>query len=260
MAAPDLKKNQTEIGVAQERREHIERRSLTPAAENIEYALYKMVTAKTKAEESDGNWLVSYADMMTLLVGFFLLLQSFSKIDSTKFEQVKKETTKLFGGEYKIPFEKLTTKLKDVVKTQNLEGQVVFQESDAGIEITFRGALFFDSGSVALRSEAKTLLDRFIPTINENAKDFGVTVEGHTDNRPVVGGQYTSNWELSSLRACTVLKLFESNGFSRFKLRALGWGDTKPIVPNEDAKGIPLAENQSQNRRVVVKILRDFGD
>lgn len=209
-------------------------------------------------ESSEGNWLVSYADMMTLLVGFFVLLLSFSKLDATQFEKIKKETTKVFGGEYKMPFEDLGKNLKKVIDKSKLSNQVYVKETDEGIEITFRGALFFESGSTILKEEAKNLMSQLIPEISSNAKDFGITVEGHTDNKPLSGGAFPSNWELSSVRACTVLRMFQEQGFDPHKLKAIGWGEQKPIFPNADEAGNPIPQNQAQNRRVVIKIIRDF--
>jgi chemotaxis protein MotB len=211
-------------------------------------------------DESESNWLVSYADMMTLMVGFFVMLQSFSKTDAARFEQVKRSATKIFGGEYHMPYEKLTKKVKQVINQQNLNSQVLFTESDDGVIVSFRGALFFSSGSYELNKEALDLLEKLIPTIGENGKEMGIVVEGYTDNRPATGNKSFSNWELSSLRACAVLKLFEAKGFNRDKLRAQGFGDTHPVVPNEDDKGVSLPDNQAQNRRVVIKILRSFDE
>lgn len=208
--------------------------------------------------DDESNWLVSYADMMTLLVGFFVMLQSFSKVDMMKYEQIKKETTKVFGGEYKVPFEKLSQQMKEMVKKENLTDQVLFQESEEGINITFRGALFFDSGLAKLKIEAIDLLGKLIPVISDQAKEFGIVVEGHTDNRPIVSPIFASNWELSSNRACTVLRMFEEKGFNRSRIKAIGWGDTRPIVPNTDENGNQIPENQAQNRRVVIRILRNF--
>lgn len=214
--------------------------------------------SKGGGHDDESNWLVSYADMMTLLVGFFVMLQSFSKVDTAKYETIKREATKVFGGEYKVPFENFSRRLKEDVKRSNLQDQVFFNESDEGINITFRGALFFESGSSNLKAEAKQLLLGLIPTIAEQGKDFGIVVEGHTDNRPMVGGVFASNWELSSVRACSVLRLFEEKGFDRTRLKALGWGDTRPILPNNDSAGNPIVENQSQNRRVVIRIIRNW--
>ncbi|MGE3975646.1 MAG: flagellar motor protein MotB [Bdellovibrionales bacterium] len=227
------------------------------AATSIRHKREQLHVHTTSEEES--SWLISYADMMTLLVGFFVMLQSFSKIDNTKFEQIKKATTKVFGGEYQVPFEKFSKSMKAVVGASGAGDQVVFHETDAGVDVTFRGALFFDSGSTELRQQAKDLLNSLVPIITEQAQDFGIVVEGHTDNNPVLkGGIYQSNWELSSVRACTVVRIFEEMGFERTRLKALGWGDTRPILPNADDSGKINPENQSQNRRVVIKILKDF--
>lgn len=223
-----------------------------------DYHRYKALNQRAKQhEEGEANWLVSYADMMTLLVGFFVLLLSFSKIDANKYEQIKRETIKTFGGEYKVPFEKLSGKVKEIVEKEKLSDQVLFHETDDGLEVTFRGALFFDSGSTLLKEQAQKLLNQLIPTLSAQAKEYGILVEGHTDNRPVSGGIYPTNWELSSVRACTVLRMFEAQGFDASRLRAQGWGDKRPVVPNEDEHGNQLPANQAQNRRVVIRILRN---
>ncbi len=230
-----------------------------PLEEQDEYHRYKNQKLHRTSEENESNWLVSYADMMTLLVGFFVMLLSFSKVDAAKYEQIKKATTKLFGGEYKVPFEKLTSKMKTAVESQGLKDQVLFSETDEGVEITFRGALFFDSGSVTLRSDALDLLHKLIPPIAQEAKGFSIEVEGHTDDVPLShghGGVVATNWELSSLRACTVIRIFEESGFDRSKLKPLGWADTKPLVPNKTPDGSSITANQAQNRRVVIRVLK----
>lgn len=229
---------------------------------NRKKASEKLRTLKKHArgpqeEESESNWLMSYADMMTLLVGFFVMLLAFSSLDFKKYEKLKQETTKVFGGEYKVPFEEVSKTLKDVVKAQKLQDQVVFEESEEGITITFRGALFFASGSSELQPKALNLLEKVVPVIQKKGKNFGIIIEGHTDDSPIVTKRFPSNWELSSVRACTVLRLFEENGFPSKKMQALGWGDTKPIVPNRDENGVAIPLNRAQNRRVVIRVLKD---
>lgn len=209
-------------------------------------------------ETDDGEgWLISYADLMTLLVGFFIVLQSFSTIDDQSFEKVKKETTLLFGGEYKVPFEDLKKSIENVLVDPQIKNQVVIEPSEKGLTVTFRGALFFDPGSVELKPQALGLMEKIIPVISSQASDFGIVVEGHTDDVPLNGkGPILSNWELSSLRACRILHLFEVAQFAREKMKALGWGDTRPVVPNKDSSGVDIPANQAQNRRVVIKIIK----
>ncbi len=201
-------------------------------------------------DDGEHIWLVSYADMVTLLLGFFILLLSFSKIDPTKLEKVKKSATQVFGGEYKVPFAQVTDQLKKAVAGAGVSDQVMFQQTEQGVEITFRGALFFDSGSAIVKPEAMSLLSKVIPVIKSQTDKFDVVIEGHTDNVKISSAQFASNWELSSVRACSVLRVFETYGFNPKQLMAIGWGETKPIVSNDDP------ELRSQNRRVVVRILK----
>ena len=79
-------------------------------------------------------------------------------------------------------------------------------------------------------------------------------IEGHTDDVPINTAKFRSNWELASARAVNVLYVFENNGFPREKLAALAFADTQPKVPNRDAAGTPLRDNQATNRRVLVYI------
>lgn len=209
-----------------------------------------------KSEDGESLWLLSYSDMMTLLFGFFVLLMSFSKIDFEAFEKVKKETTTLFGGEYKKPFQQMKTELKDKVALSGLNDKAVFDELEKGLTITFRGSVFFESGSAELKPEAIAMLKQVIPIVKRQNSKFNVVVEGHTDDNPINSDKFPSNWELSSHRASAVLRLFEENGFEKKHLRAIGFADTLPVLPNRDDNNQAIAENQSQNRRIVLKLVR----
>ena len=204
-------------------------------------------------DETESAWLVSYADMMTLIVGFFAILLASSKIDPAKFELVKKETTQLFGGQYQIPFKGLSDDMKKIVASSGLSDQIRFQQTEDGVAITFQGAMFFESGAVDLRAEAVTLLTRLAPIIKTKAKDLDILIEGHTDDVPISSSRFPSNWELSSMRACSVLRLFLENGFDAERLKAIGLGSTQPVVPNGDEA------SRSQNRRVVIRLMKSFG-
>ena len=216
---------------------------------------FKLRTSN-EADEGESIWLLSYADLMTLLFGFFALLMSFSKIDVEAFEKVRKETTEIFGGEYTKPFQQMKDQLRDQVRLQGLNDKALFDELEKGITITFRGSVFFDSGSAELKPESIDLLKKVIPIIKKQTVQYNVVVEGHTDDNPIQSDKYPSNWELSSNRASAVLRLFEEHGFSRAHLRAIGFADTLPIVTNRNPTGIAVAENQSQNRRIVIKLIR----
>ncbi len=208
------------------------------------------------AEEGDGNWIVSYADMMTLLCVFFVLMYSMANPDPKKYEEMKRETSQYFGGVYKQPYRQLLEKLQGIVKERGLEKVVAIDADESGVTATFRGTLFFDSGRTDLSPNGADVLTQLGGVIKKEAPGFKLIVEGHTDDSPISSATYPSNWELSGSRASRVIRMFESQGFDRKLLTAIGFGDTRPLVPNRDAKGVPIPQNQSQNRRVILKIMK----
>lgn len=207
-------------------------------------------------EEAEG-WLISYADMMTLLVGFFVILLSFAKVDDEKFEDVKKAAAKQFGGIYQIPFGELANRLKAMLEKQGLGNQFVIKQTSLGVNISFFGAVFFETGSADIKPDGRNLLDKLIPLMKAEAKDFQVVVEGHTDDVPLSSnGHFKTNWELSGTRASRVINVFETFGYPKSVLTAVGYGEARPIVPNRSPEGAPIEANRAQNRRVVIKLIK----
>lgn len=205
-------------------------------------------------DDGEGNWLVSYADMMTLLFGFFVILTAFSTPDPGKVEKLKETTAKSMGGQYTKPFESLNLSLKNILEEMKLDQQVKIIDTGDGIAISSRGTLFFDSGSSQLKPEAEKLMQEIAAILAREALDFKILVEGHTDDVPTNSKLYPSNWELSSARASTVVRLLEAKGIPHANLRPLGLADTEPSVPNLSEQGAPLPENRAINRRIVVRI------
>ena len=208
-------------------------------------------------DHGEGNWLVSYADMMTLLVGFFVILLSFASMDTEKFEEARKSITAEFGGTYQVPYAELGDRIREALKKLGVGDQLLLKVSDSGVEISFRGTVFFETGSADLKEEATPVLENLINAVKADTDALDITVEGHTDDVPIVHGKlFRNNWELSSLRACRVLESFIASGLPTSNLTAVGYGDAHPVVPNRDANGTGIPENQSQNRRVVIKLVR----
>lgn len=205
--------------------------------------------------DTEGVWLISYADMMTLLMGFFALMLSMSTFDEDKFKAVGSQTALYFGGEVVEPFEKTGQAIKELIKAKGLEEQVNVAVAFSGITITFEGTLFFVSGSFEPKGGAKELMNELLKILDDQAPDKKYLIEGHTDDTPISRGVIASNWELSSLRANAVARLFETYKFKREQILTIGLGETRPILPNRDEAGQPILQNQEQNRRVVIKVL-----
>jgi chemotaxis protein MotB len=209
-------------------------------------------------DDGEGNWLVSYADMMTLLFGFFVIMTAFSTPDAAKVEKLKQETAKSMNVKYENPYENLTLSVGKVVKDFSLDKEIKMEETGDGIALIFRGTLFFDSGSAILRQEASNVVSKIAELLAPQSKGFKVIVEGHTDDAPIVSKTFPSNWELSSARASSVVRLLETKGFEHKMLRPLGLADTEPLLPNHDASGAVIQENRAQNRRIVIRLQKNL--
>jgi chemotaxis protein MotB len=210
-----------------------------------------------KKEEGEGPWIVSYADLMTLLMGFFAMMYSMSKPDVAKLEQAKKANTERFGGHYEEPYKALENALKKTVKANGIEKQVQIESGYDGVIMTFTGTTFFESGDFHVKDEAVNIVSKLAGTIKTEAKGYNIRIEGHTDSAPIAHPIIASNWELSGIRAARIAQLFENQGFGKKQLTVTGWGETKPVVPNENTDGTPNLENRSKNRRVVIKVFKD---
>jgi chemotaxis protein MotB len=128
-----------------------------------------------------------------------------------------------------------------------------------GVSITFQSTVFFDTLSADVKPEGKVVLDKLIETIatrqQADKKEYRIIVEGHTDSRPILGGTFPTNWELSGARASRVVRMFLDLGFSPQKLAAIGYGETRPEAPSRTPAGEWDEEALSKNRRVVLRIL-----
>ena len=233
-----------------------------------ERMMYRRQRKRKKVSHSD-DWLMTYADMITLLLCFFVLFAAASisqKKNTAKVHLVQKEE-KTQNSEPPEPgveatFDKTSEQvpppasLPEIV--DNLKSQGVADIEQKGDRITsleINSAAFFDSGSAILSPAGKLILHDVAGNLKaEKFKDYQVTVEGHTDDAPINTSLFPSNWELSTARAAAVVRFFLDEGISAQKLRAAGYADTFPKVSNRDSNGRSIPENQAQNRRVVIKL------
>jgi chemotaxis protein MotB len=213
---------------------------------------------KSGGEDDSEAWLVSYADMMTLIACFFILMMAFANFEPKKFSNRASAVSESFTG--KDPGEKSenqANQLKEAIESNPaLTGKVETKISDNGLELTFSSATLFSSGSAEISPEGFAPLTLMVDMIKKQNPDFRIVVEGHTDDQPVKKGSgIKNNWSLSSSRAGSVIDVFESEGFKSRQLVAVGYADTRSLLPNKNKKGEPIPENMQKNRRVVIKVL-----
>jgi chemotaxis protein MotB len=215
--------------------------------------------------ENLDRWLLTYADMITLLLAFFVVMYSMSQLDAKKFGKVTEALTGLLRGGESILNEQVDyTKtghgllnignLKMIQRSVEKRFETTTRHQEVHTEITERGLVvhvmesaLFTPGSADLQARSREILDlvsdMILPLPNH------IRVEGHTDDRPIMTPIYPSNWELSSARATSVVRYFLGQGLAPGRVSALGYGEYRPVRPNN------TIENRARNRRVDIVIL-----
>jgi chemotaxis protein MotB len=209
-------------------------------------------------EDESGAWLMSYADMMTLIACFFILLIAFASFDPVGFTIKTQEIANHFNRDrQKHSMTKLEILQEEISQHPELIEKLKVSLKDGELAVTFSGSALFEGESHLLSDEALIALDVMIDIIRAMDPNFRVLVEGHTDNLPLSNhSTFTSHWALSAARASSVVERFEFFGFDPTKIIPIGLGHTKPLVPNEDENGYPIEENLQFNRRVIIKVLQ----
>jgi chemotaxis protein MotB len=232
---------------------------------------------KMQAPSHADDWLITYADMITLLLCFFVLflVVSISKKGGPHKEQyqqviaeVETASAPVSKQEIQLPAQLPEAIQNDFQPSKNEQEEgglapppaappqpVLEPKGDRITILEVNSAAFFDSGSATLNASGKTLLLSVAGNLkSDEFKDYRITVEGHTDDTPINTVQFPSNWELSTARASAVVRFFMDQGILGQKLRAAGYADTFPKAPNRDGFGNPIPLNQAENRRVIIKL------
>ena len=242
---------------------------------------------KPPEHENLERWLVSYSDFITLLFATFVVLYALSQTDVAELSKIDESLQRAFStasilqgndgvldsgqsildsgagnafiqelmAEYISPkyesqsFEQIEKSIDELKKNGQLEG-VDAKITDQGLSITFEEKYLFDSGSAELSKTSQKLLDKIGVLIFEKFVMHNIRIEGHTDSMPISSAKYPSNWELSSARACTIVRyLIQRFKFSPSLFTAVGYADTRP------AKNEKGQINSRLSRRVEILVL-----
>ena len=234
------------------------------------------------------RWLLTYADMITLLMALFMVLFSISSVNISKFKTLKEALQNAFtpkvlsGGGSIIPdggaektaqaaaqepvppavagasakstetdeFLRLKRELDAYARQHGFSASIETMVTSRGLVIRLlTDKVLFDSGSAVVKSEAGPLLSEISDLVNVDPS-HPISVEGNTDDVPISTGQYPSNWELSTARAAAVVRVMAAHGVAAQRLEASGVAGLRPIAPNTTEAG------RSRNRRVEIALLR----
>ncbi|HYD95676.1 MAG TPA: flagellar motor protein MotD [Noviherbaspirillum sp.] len=233
-------------------------------------------------EESDNHdrWLVSYADFITLLFAFFVVMYALSSVNEGKYRVLSNSLNNAFGrGAAATPQgesmpsglprvvpqrqrssealrrekEQLTGvagNIQQVLAPLVQQGKVRVTQSARGVNVEINASVLFAPGDAKLSEESIQALRAVADVLKDD--DHAIQVEGHTDSVPIRNALFPSNWELSAVRASSVVRLLIDSGIADKRLTAVGRGPTQPVAPNDSTEG------RMRNRRVSVMILSNL--
>lgn len=201
---------------------------------------------------SDEGWLLSYADLITNLLIFFVMLLAAANISRTKMQKIAQN---LSGIQSSQSLPAIQAEIEERIKEEGLQELITTELTEDGLELSLNSGLVFDSGSALIRVETSDTLDRMLNTLEPYSQRYLFAVEGHTDSKPIVNGNglFKSNWELSTGRANAVRSKLEFVGVPRGRIRVEGYADTKPL-PAKVLEGLDEAERLARHRRVIVRV------
>ncbi len=226
--------------------------------------------------------MVSYADFITLLFAFFVVMYGISSVNENKYKVFSVAVNKAFGTEganteggaihltedemyFKSLVDRRNARLAEKQRKQNermqnlidslngkmsgfvKKGLMTVSKSNRGVTLDINASMLFKPGEAEVQDEAVSTLADVARILA--GEEMPIEVEGHTDNLPISTAQFPSNWELSSARASSVVRLFVEQGIAANLLKATGFADNFPVLPNDTIEG------RARNRRVAVTVL-----
>jgi len=205
------------------------------------------------------RWLVSYADFITLLFAFFVVMYSVSQVNENKYRRLshtlqaafKQDSVEVAESNLRelADLDELKQSFQQALASSALEGEIKIGGNEDWVELELNANVLFASGSAEPSDEARQVFSDVANILEpfENA----VAVAGHTDNVPIRNARYENNWELSAARAVAVVNLLAYDGVDPKQLSAIGYGEFQPIADNSTEAG------RASNRRVVLRVARE---
>jgi chemotaxis protein MotB len=214
-------------------------------------------------ENEKDRYLITYSDLITLLLGLFIILYAISNVDANKYQQMLSAFGNTFGTQKQaltintgntnntvVPVPQLKDRLNNIVTEHGYGNFIKLEENERGITIHIMDQILFNSGSAKLEKKSYEILSKLAEVIRGLPNDL--RIEGHTDNVPINSVEFPSNWHLSVARAMsTAHYLMDKEKLPQEKLSVVGYSEYKPIASND------TPENRSKNRRVDIIIIKE---
>jgi chemotaxis protein MotB len=215
----------------------------------------------TPPPDEPADWITSYADLMSLLCCFFMLMMAFANYDSPDVQQkavIIAETFNKTGGVSELDLDKLKS---EIAHHPDFLDRLKITLRDGELVVVFSGSAVFPEGAYLLDGPTTSMVDTLIEMIKAHNTEYRILIEGHADkNESLIAGNM-NHWSLSAARSATVAARFEYFGFKGEYMAAVAKGDREPISEYKIAakKGVTPREIAKLNRRVVIRVLEPLG-
>jgi chemotaxis protein MotB len=213
---------------------------------------------------NEDRWLLTYSDLITLLLGLFVILYAISKVDAGKYAEIASALNGVFGSQRGVisvrpavldqsailqsERQRIVRDVRNALQLDTQQMPITVTENERGVTVHIMEELLFASGSADIKASSLSALDTLAGVLRTLPNDL--RVEGHTDNVPITTLQFPSNWHLSVARALNVAYyLIQQHGLIQERVSVVGYSEFLPIAAND------TPEHRSQNRRVDIVIL-----
>lgn len=207
-------------------------------------------------------WLMSYADLITLLFMLFVIMVSVMvprQLQPRAF--AKSPEDRPFMSEHYgplalgTPFDNAFHSLTGIITSEHADQHMAVQKNTEGMWVELSSMQFFHYGTADVPQDQLPMLKTVARIIRAEAPaNANIEIEGYTDDAPLQGSPFANNWELSAMRAARMVSLLVDQGISPQRLRAVNYAANRPAVPNIDAAGKPIPQNRNYNQRIMIRV------
>jgi len=209
---------------------------------------------KFSRKKDDGLWLMSFSDMSLILISFFILQLSFSSINQQKADVLREAVQSSKFSAKKDSLTAVSKRIENEIHRLQMDKNAKVMIDPTGVTVEFKDGLLFAVGSAENNTQFTNVVSQVMKVIASAPALYQLKIEGHTDDVPIRGAKFASNWELSAARAISLMRLFASKGVAETRLSVQAYAHTKPKRPTVGLSGRDLDQARAANRRVVIRI------
>jgi len=225
----------------------------------------------SRAAPPGEDWLTTYADAITLLMAFFVLMFSMSEIKQERFAEFQSAMDAALGNKQALglptpkhaqqktettePFNGMADNVEGRLHELAQRGEVRLATTRKGVYVDVYTDNFYEPGGFTIRPQMQGVLDEIVAELRPQFESsYTVQIVGHTDDSPIHTAVMDSNWDLSATRSARIARYMIESGIDSHRMSVVGKADTAPLLPNRNPDGTPNEENRAKNRRIQIKI------